>query len=256
MDNSIRYFLFLRYKGTQYHGWQIQPNATSVQEIVNTRLSVLLQETIETTGAGRTDTGVHAEEFVAHFNSLKSIPDSDPHFIYKLNCLLPYDISVFDIKRVNANAHARFDALSRTYQYKITQIKDPFLTEYAYCFGHNLAIDSMNQAATLLFKYTDFTSFSKLHTDVKTNNCVITEAEWKKDGTMLIFTISADRFLRNMVRAIVGTLLDVGSGKLGILQFEEIIQLKNRNSAGRSVPANGLFLTKIRYPAELFSYYA
>ena len=166
--------------------------------------------------------------------------------------MLPYDISAYDIKRVKENAHARFDAISRTYQYHIATSKNPFLTEFAYFFPWTLNIDRMNEASERLFNYTDFTSFSKLHTDVKTNNCKIIEAKWIAESNKIVFTITADRFLRNMVRAVVGTIIDVGKERITVDDFSNILEKKNRCSAGVSVPAHGLYLTSIRYPSSIF----
>jgi tRNA pseudouridine38-40 synthase len=243
-----RYFIFLQYKGTRYHGWQVQPNAITVQQVLDEKLSILLGEKIETTGAGRTDTGVHAKVFAAHLDTSSKIPDDKAHFLYKINSLLPFDISVYNIIKVKKGSHARFDATSRTYEYHITQVKDPFQIEFAYFFSWKLNIDKMNEASERLFHYIDFTSFSKLHTDVKTNNCKILEAHWKTEGNKLIFTIAADRFLRNMVRAIVGTMLEVGKEKISISEFDNIFERKDRCSAGVSAPAHGLYLTNIEYP--------
>lgn len=248
-----RYFIQLSYNGTAYHGWQIQENANSVQTELNKAMSTYLRESIETIGAGRTDTGVHAKFYVAHFNSINEELDNHiPHHLYKLNCLLPQDISVFQLKKMHDNAHARFDAASRTYKYYISQAKNPFLQEFACPLYIPLNIDEMNKAAQLLFEYIDFTSFSKLHTDVKTNNCKVTFAEWSKENdNTLVFTITADRFLRNMVRAIVGSLLEVGKERISIEEFRQIIEQKDRQKAGASVPAKGLFLTNISYPYDI-----
>ena len=247
-----RYFIQLSYKGTNYHGWQIQPNAISVQEVLTKAFSTILREDIEITGAGRTDTGVHAINFTAHFDTSKENIHLDDKLIFKINGLLPADIAIHKILKTTNEAHARFDANSRTYNYYIHQKKDPFLQESSYYLSHALNINNMNKAAKLLFDFTDFTSFSKLHTDVKTNNCKITEAVWIQDNHKLIFTITADRFLRNMVRAIVGTLLDIGKNKLSINDFIKIIDSKKRSNAGVSVPAHGLFLTKIDYPENIY----
>jgi tRNA pseudouridine38-40 synthase len=247
-----RYFIFLQYKGTAYHGWQKQPNGITVQQILEEKLSILLRIKIETTGAGRTDTGVHAREFVAHFDLNYQMTDKT-HFLYKINGLLPYDISAYDVREVSALANARFDAVLRSYEYHITTIKDPFLKEYAYFFPWTLDIEKMNEASAKLLLYTDFTSFSKLHTETKTNNCKIIFARWTANNNQLLFTITADRFLRNMVRAIVGTLIEVGKGRLSIDGFCHVIGSKNRCSAGVSVPAQGLYLTKIEYPANIFA---
>ncbi len=244
-----RYFIQLSYKGTNFHGWQYQPNALSVQETVESKLAIILQQKIPLTGAGRTDTGVHARFYVAHFEV-----DTDIETVIltrKLNMMLPSDIAVQTIFEVDNNLHARFDALRRTYEYYFHFAKDPFLQDISLYSSHKLDVETMNLAANELFHYTDFTSFSKLHTDVKTNNCQIYKAEWRKAGNNLIFTIEADRFLRNMVRAIVGTLVEIGKHKMTIAEFKNIIERKNRNGAGMSMPAHGLFLTKIDYQKEV-----
>jgi len=247
-----RYFIQLSYKGTNYHGWQFQPNAISVQEVLVKAFSTILREEIEITGAGRTDTGVHAIDFMAHFDTKIENIHLDDKFIFKINSYLPKDIAIHKIIPVLKEAHARFDAISRTYNYYIHQKKDPFLLESSSFIPQDLDVEAMNTASNLLFNFIDFTSFSKLHTDVKTNNCKITEAFWRQENHKLIFTISADRFLRNMVRAIVGTLLEVGKHKLTINDFTQIIESKNRSKAGVSVPAQGLFLSSINYPKHIF----
>lgn len=246
-----RYFLQLSFKGTNYHGWQVQPNAISVQEVMEKTLTTVLREKISVVGAGRTDTGVHASFFVLHFDSNNHELDAQ-NMLFKLNNFLPQDIAIQKIQKVNNDAHARFSAISRTYQYFISTEKDPFFIDTAYFYSGKLDTIKMNDAAALLFNYEDFTSFSRLHTDVKTNNCKIYQANWIKNGEKLIFTIKADRFLRNMVRAIVGTLLEVGRGKLSIKEFKEVIEKKDRGAAGASAPAKGLFLTHIEYPEEIF----
>ena len=246
-----RYFIELAYKGTRFHGWQVQPNGISVQESLEKALSTITRESIAVTGAGRTDTGVHASYFVAHFECNKDNLDH-PDFTHKLNSFLKEDITIYSIQKVGPSAHARFDAISRTYHYHINLYKDPFLTETSWYFYRHPNMQVMNEAAQMLFEYTDFTSFSKLHTDVKTNNCKIMRAEWTQQGSKLIFTIIADRFLRNMVRAIVGTLLEVGIGKMDLHDFRKVIEQKDRGAAGLSVPAHGLFLTGIEYPNEIF----
>jgi tRNA pseudouridine38-40 synthase len=251
---STRYFIFLSYKGTAYHGWQVQPNGVTVQKILDEALSVVLNEKISTTGAGRTDTGVHALMFCAHFDSLTDGLDTRKNLVYKLNRFLPKDISVSRIRKVKDDANARFSALSRTYKYYISGEKDPFSEGSSWYIHGRMDIEGMNKASAILLKYTDFTSFSKLHTDVKTNNCRIDEAFWEEKGNLLIFTIRADRFLRNMVRAIVGTMADIGMGKKSIGEFEEIIVAKDRCKAGRSAPAQGLFLTDIEYPEDIFKF--
>ena len=241
----MRYFIKLAYNGTNYHGWQVQPNASSVQETLNKALSVILNEEINIMGAGRTDTGVHAKEMFAHF-------DYTPTFeidsvLHKLNSYLPKDIVIYDIIPVHEDAHARFDAKKRTYNYYITSVKDVFSQEESWYYHQNLDVELMNQAAKILLNHTDFQCFSKVNTDVNTFNCIISEAYWTQVNNQLIFTISADRFLRNMVRAIVGTLVNVGLHKITLSDFNSIIENKNRNEAGFSVPAQGLFLTKIEY---------
>lgn len=241
-----RYFIYMAYDGTAYHGWQIQPNGASVQETLEKALSVILRSETSVTGAGRTDTGVHAKLMVAHFDCDKEVDTG--LLTDKLNRLLPPDISVYKIEPVDSDMHARFSAVSRRYEYYVTTAKTPFMRQYR-CRLHKLPdFDLMNEAARLLLQQTDFTSFSKLHTDVKTNNCRVMRAEWSRvDEVTWVFNIEADRFLRNMVRAIVGTLLDVGFGKLTVDGFREVMQKRDRCSAGMSVPAQGLFLTDIQY---------
>lgn len=246
-----RYFIELAYKGTNFHGWQVQPNAVSVQGAIEKALSTITRETIAVTGAGRTDTGVHASYFVAHFDSSKDHLDH-PDFTHKLNSFLKDDISIFSISKVSESAHARFDAISRTYHYHMNLLKDPFSVETSWYFYRQPEVTWMNEACKLLFNYVDFTSFSKLHTDVKTNNCKILQAEWIQQAPKLVFVVKADRFLRNMVRALVGTLLEVGLGKMSLDDFRRVIEQKNRSAAGLSVPAHGLFLTGIEYPKEVF----
>ncbi len=246
-----RYFLELAYNGKNYHGWQIQPNAISVQAVLNDCISKMLREEINVVGCGRTDTGVHASYFVAHFDSEKEQID-EGQFCYKLNRFLPKDIAVYSLVKVNTETHSRFSASSRTYEYHLATQKNPFLQDSAYYLDVQLNIELMNEAAKLLFDYIDFTSFSKLHTDVKTNNCKITKANWEFKQGKWIFTISADRFLRNMVRAIVGTLLEVGKGKMTLEQFCETIEAKDRGVAGTSAPAHALYLVDIEYPLDLF----
>lgn len=249
---STRYFIFISYNGTNYHGWQVQPNGVTVQKILDEALSVVINENISTTGAGRTDTGVHALVFCAHFDSENDDLDTKKNFIYKLNRFLPKDISVTRIRKVKEDANARFSALSRTYKYYIARVKDPFSDGLSWYIHGDLDVKAMNKASAILLKYTDFTSFSKLHTDVKTNNCRIYEAHWDETENFLVFTIKADRFLRNMVRAIAGTMADIGKGKIDTMGFEGIIHAKNRCKAGKSAPAQGLFLTDIEYPEDIF----
>lgn len=245
-----RYFMEISYNGTQFHGWQIQPNANTVQETIEEALATLLQKKIEITGCGRTDTGVHAQYFVLHFDYEKQLDITT--LIFKLNCFLPKSIAVKNIFLVQPKIHARFSALWRTYQYVITRKKDPFLENQSYQYTQPLDIDTMNRACHILLKHDDFTSFSKLHTDSKTNICKIKEAQWTRGETAYIFTITANRFLRNMVRAIVGTMLLIGKEKCTIEEFEKIILSKNRCNAGSSAPPQGLFLTHIAYPENIY----
>ena len=241
----MRYFIELSYNGKNYHGWQIQPDAISLQEKINNALSTVYQKDIQIVGAGRTDTGVHASQMFAHFDIDKSIDDN---LVFKLNSILPNDIFIKAIFLVDDEKHARFDALSRSYEYKIWLGRNPFLLDFSWQIHSqkpNIAL--MNEAAKLLLDYEDFESFSKVKTDVHTFNCNVTEAFWVQKDNQLTFHISANRFLRNMVRAIVGTLLDVGLEKISISDFKNIIESKNRSNAGLSVPAKGLFLTQIKY---------
>lgn len=245
----MRYFIEVSYNGNNYHGWQNQPNAISVQEVLEKALSTLLQESISITGAGRTDAGVHATQLFAHFDCDKKVIEKD--LIFKLNSFLPVDIAIVDLFIVKADAHARFDATSRSYLYRISITKNPFLTKFAYFLKQDLDIKAMNNACKILLEYSDFQCFSKSNTDVKTYNCKITEAKWERKDTELQFTITADRFLRNMVRAIVGTMIEIGLGKLKVDDLHVIIKSKDRSNAGYSVPAQGLYLTKIEYPKEI-----
>ncbi len=242
----MRYFIQFSYKGTNYHGWQIQPNAVTIQEKLNRAVTTILSQNIELVGAGRTDTGVHASQMFAHFDTDKTFGISTT--IFKLNSFLPKDIAVQKIIAVHPDAHARFDATERTYHYFLHQQKDPFLDEKSYYFNQELDVEEMNKAAKLLLGFTDFQCFSKVHTDVNTFNCKIISAFWSQNNHQLQFTITADRFLRNMVRAIVGTLISVGLHKISIEDFIKIIENKDRSQAGFSVPAQGLFLTEIKYP--------
>ena len=241
----MRYFIELSYKGTNYHGWQIQPDASSVQEEITKALATILQEKILLVGAGRTDAGVHASQMFAHVDTVKKLTDD---YVHKLNAILPNDIVIKSIKEVSDDTHARFDAVSRTYEYRILLGRDPFLLETTWQLHQkNLQIEKMNEAANLLFKYEDFESFSKVKTDVNTFNCSIMKAVWTLEDKHLIFHIKANRFLRNMVRAIVGTLIEVGLGKKTVEDFRKIIESKKRSEAGLSVPAKGLFLTEVCY---------
>ena len=245
----MRYFLEIAYNGTNYCGWQKQPDENTVQQEIDHFLSTVLQQEIQTMGAGRTDTGVHARQLFAHFDVSEAIETTN--FMYKANSFLPPDISVLNIYLVHDDDHARFNAIAREYEYHVSVIKDPFSIASAYQLKNFPDIRLMNEAAASLLKYSNFQAFSKVRTEVKTFNCKVTKAEWILKDNTLIFTISADRFLRNMVRAIVGTLLEVGSKKITIEDFHEIIASKNRGNAGTSVPAHGLYLTKVIYPESV-----
>ena len=247
-----RYFIFLTFEGTNYHGWQMQPNAITVQQTLENALILILGEKISLTGAGRTDTGVHAAIFCAHFDSYRDNIDSDKKLIFRLNNFLPDDIAIKSIKRVIPEANARFSAISRTYQYCIQKTKNPFKQQWSWHINYPLNVSLMNTACDILKKYTDFTSFSRLHSDAKTNICNISSAEWIENENEIIFSITANRFLRNMVRSIVGTMVDLGLGKISIEDFKKIIEDKDRCKAGKSAPAKGLFLTGINYPENIF----
>ncbi len=246
-----RYFIHLAYKGTNYHGWQIQPNAVSIQEVLQKSLKLIFKEDIKLIGCGRTDTGVHARNFFAHFDSKPIEPTKIDKVVYKLNQILPGDILIYRIFKIQNDAHSRFDAISRTYKYYISNRKEVFISDYVWQQYSKLDMELMNKASLVLKKYTDFTSFSKLHTDVNTNHCTISDAFWTFDNNLIVFTISADRFLRNMVRSIVGTLIEVGKGKMTLNEFCNVIEAKNRCAAGTSVPAKGLFLEAIKYPYKI-----
>ncbi len=241
----MRYFIQFSYNGTNYHGWQSQPNAVTVQETLTKAMATVLNCSIELMGAGRTDTGVHAKIMYAHFDTEIAIDSGN--LVHKLNSFLPKDIVVHEIIAVHDTAHARFDATKRTYEYHIHTFKNPFLTDLSWYFTSQLDVDAMNEAAKLLLTHTDFECFSKVNTDVNTFNCKVSFAQWSQDENKLIFTISADRFLRNMVRAIVGTLINVGLHKITIDDFQAILESKNRSEAGFSAPAHGLYLTEIVY---------
>jgi len=241
----VRYFLELSFLGTNYHGWQRQQNAHAVQHEIENALKILFSKETETTGCGRTDTGVHARKFFAHFDSDIVLEEN---FIYQLNSLLPRDISIINIHSVKEDAHARFDATSRTYEYIIVKRKDALLYGLSFQFEYPIDIDRINRFAKTFLGQHDFASFSKSRTQVKTTICNVTEAVWKEEEHKLIFTITADRFLRNMVRAIVGTLLEAGEGKLSEDDFKAIFESKNRSEAGMSVPACGLYLCDVKYP--------
>ena len=242
----MRYFIYLSYNGANYCGWQIQPNGNTVQETIEKALSTVFRTPTPIVGAGRTDAGVHARMMVAHFDAQPGTFDVEK-LSEKLNRMLPKDIAIYKILEVATDAHARFDATSRLYRYYVTTEKDPFMHPFRYKVHGEIDIDNMNACAAVLSEYTDFTSFSKLHTDVKTNNCKIKFAYWENIGNDYVFTIKADRFLRNMVRSIVGTLLDAGRGKLSPDGMRKIIEAKDRGAAGTSVPGEALFLEEITY---------
>ena len=244
----MRYFIELSYNGKAYHGWQNQPNAISVQQVLEEALTRLLNTNVSIVGAGRTDAGVHASQMFAHFDLDKKL---EQDLVYKLNSYLPKDIAIHDIVLVNDDAHARFDAIERTYNYKIALQKNVFNYDYAFLHQLPLDIDKMNLACDILLQYNNFQCFSKSNTDVKTYHCKINKAKWIKINDELIFEISADRFLRNMVRAIVGTLINIGIHKIEIEELHAIIQSKSRSEAGFSVPAHGLYLTKVVYPKSI-----
>jgi tRNA pseudouridine38-40 synthase len=247
----FRYFIYFSYDGAAYHGWQVQPNAITVQQVLEEALAKLTRQPVPLVGAGRTDAGVNAACMVAHADFPTEI--DTPHMVYKLNKILPPDIAVSNIRRVKDDAHARFDAISRRYNYRVVTAKSPFARRYACRVMPGIDFDAMNRAAELLYEYTDFTSFSKLHTDVKTNNCKVTYAAWRNVGAdEWVFEIEADRFLRNMVRAIVGTLLLVGRGKMTIDGFRDVIENKARGEAGDSAIGEALFLVNVEYPKEIY----
>lgn len=242
----------MAYNGSAYHGWQIQPDAVSVQETLEKALQILLQQQISIVGAGRTDTGVHASQYFAHFD-VSEIPELS-NFIFKLNSVLPADIAIYKIFEVQPEAHARFDALRRSYQYNVVQEKNPFELGTAHYVKNHLDVGKMNAAAAVLMEYRDFKCFSRSRTDVKTYNCNVEKAFWEQQGKKIVFNITADRFLRNMVRAVVGTLLEIGLGKMPVEKIHDIIKSRDRGEAGASVPAKGLFLTQIEYPTTILKF--
>lgn len=249
---AMRYFIRLRYKGTDYHGWQVQNNATSVQQAVNRALSLVLRQEIETLGCGRTDTGVHAEDFYAHFDVDQPIENATV-LLNKLTSMKIPGIQFRSLHAVADTAHARFDAVYRQYEYRITTERNPFHDHLAHYLFGTLDVEAMNLAARQLLGKQDFGAFSKVHTQVFTNICTVTQAVWEEKNGMLVFTIRADRFLRNMVRAVVGTLLEMGQGKRSVEEMTQIIASQNRSQAGMSVPACGLFLTEVGYPENILS---
>ncbi len=248
LDTVQRYFIEIAYNGTAYHGWQIQKNALSVQEFVNKVLSTLCRQDIETLGCGRTDTGVHARQLFAHVDIPNDMDVLNPQFLLSMNSMLPFDIMVKRFIKVTPDAHARFDATMRSYQYHIHFIKDPFLHNLSWLLRDKPELALMNQAAAILMEYQDFSCFSKSNAKTLTNNCLIQRAEWVKTENGIAFHISADRFLRNMVRAIVGTLIRVGKKEMEVEDIRKVIDSKNRSVAGESVAACGLYLTEVIYP--------
>ena len=243
----MRFFITLSYDGTRYHGWQVQPNGPSVQEKLQWALSTILRQDIQVTGAGRTDAGVHARMMVAHFD-VETMVYELQDLTYKLNRLLPQDIAIQMMEPVSDEMHARFSATSRTYHYYIHTVKDPFLRAYSCELHYPLDFQRMNEAAAILMTYDDFGAFCKAHADVKTTLCHITVAQWHQTSTTSwYFEITANRFLRNMVRAVVGTLIDVGRGRLSLDDFRKVIEGKRRTEAGESMPANALFLEEVKY---------
>ncbi len=248
----MRYFIEFSYNGKNYFGYQIQPRENSVQQELEKALTTLLREKIKITGAGRTDTGVHAKKMFAHFNTQQNLSD---HLVYRLNSFLPPDIAVKSVFLVADDLHARFDATFRTYEYYISVHKNPFTQDFSWQMKKpNLDIAKMNEACKILFEYENFGSFAKVGADNKTNLCTIYRADWQHDENGLKFTISANRFLRNMVRAIVGTMVEIGSGKIEAEDLRKIIEQQNRSSAGSSAPAQGLFLVDVGYPQESLKY--
>jgi len=248
-----RYFIHMAYDGTAYCGWQIQPNEKTVQQVMEHALSTILRQEISVTGAGRTDTGVHASHFVAHFDvedadqkSLAFDPSSE-EFVFKLNRFLPPDIVVYKITPVSSDKHARFSATYRSYHYHISSIKPLYTRKYSLHIYGRLDLAAIEECCSIILKTTDFTSFAKLHSDVQTNNCNVMFAQWKEEEQGYLFEIRADRFLRNMVRSLTGTLLDVGQGKISVQEFQDIVDAKDRSKAGQSAPARGLFLVDIGY---------
>lgn len=248
---SQRYFIQLSYRGTAYHGWQFQPNGISVQEVLEQKLSMILKERISIVGSGRTDAGVHAEQQFAHFDIEQPIKLTDL-MIHALNCMLPSDIAIQSIFPVAPDVHARFSAVTRYYQYRIRKQKSPFLDFLVYVFRPELNIPLMNEAAALLLQHTDFESFSKVRTKVSHFRCVIHRAEWVIENDQLVFHIKANRFLYGMVRTLVGTMLEIGQGRMTIAEFKQILLAKDRTKAGRSAPASGLSLVEVGYPPEVF----
>ena len=242
----MRYFITLAYDGTDFHGWQIQPNGNSVQEELQKALTTLLRMPVEVVGAGRTDAGVHARQMVAHFDSDSAVDCQQ--LTYRLNRIVPRSMAVYKVEKVADDMHARFSAKRRIYRYFVHTRKDPFLRHYSYQLPYSLDFNQMNKAACILLDYSDFGAFCKSHSDVKTTICKVTAAKWHQTAPdEWYFEISADRFLRNMVRAVVGTLMDVGRGRLSLEEFRGVIEGRKRTAAGESMPGNALFLEKVEY---------
>lgn len=246
----MRYFLDISYLGTAYHGWQIQKNAHSVQAEINQALTTLLRTETDCVGSGRTDTGVHARQQIAHFDTAKKIRTED--FAFRLNKLLPKDISINAIQPVIPEAHARFDAESRSYEYRIHAKKDPFSLSMSYFFNKELDLHGIREGISLLRRATNFQAFSKVHTDVNHFDCDIYDMSWKETNEGHVFFVRANRFLRGMVRALVGTLLEMGQNRLSVQGLQQILESRNRSTAGRSVPASGLYLTEVKYPDTIY----
>lgn len=246
----MRYFLEIAYDGTDYHGWQSQPNARTVQEVLTKSMETILRQPLDTVGSGRTDTGVHASQQFVHFDVASLLPEAG--FCHRLNRLLPNDISALRLYPVGPEAHARFDATHRTYEYRITREKNPFLPRYAHYLNRPVDVDRLNEAAALLLQFEDFTTFSKVKGDTLHYRCQMLAAYWQQQGPDLVFTIQANRFLRGMVRLVVGTLLDVGTGKISVEAFRDILAAQDRRQASGAAPAPGLFLTQVAYPPAYF----
>ncbi|MCZ2473973.1 tRNA pseudouridine(38-40) synthase TruA [Aquirufa ecclesiirivi] len=247
-----RYLLHFSYDGGFFHGFQIQQNAISVQSELEKALSTIAGISVDLVGSSRTDTGVHAREQFAHFDIFEEANQPKVDWVYRLNRILPASLAIQAVYQVPDDFHARFDATGRTYEYRISQSKDPFSREYAYWFEAPLNLEAMNQAAQIFLNHRDFQSFSKVKTDVTTFDCQISRAEWKKEGNLLIFTIQGNRFLRGMVRAVVGTLIEIGLGKWDQADLIRILDAKDRKQAGRAVPAHGLHLIEVAYPEITF----
>lgn len=242
----------LAYDGSNYHGWQRQPGSITVQQVLEEALEVLLRFEIKLTGAGRTDTGVHAREFFVHFDLPQPVTRYETdHLVFRMNSILSSSIAIYEIFPVHPDAHARFSAISRTYRYFISRHKNPFFMQYSWYIFGAMDLELMNRGAALLTDYTDFTSFSKTDSDTRTNDCCLSHCRWKEEEGMLVFTITANRFLRNMVRAVTGTLVDLGRGRITCDDLIGIVESKNRCNAGESAPARGLFLTGIDYPDSI-----